>query len=75
MSVVPGKGGQSFIEESTERLDKIRNMIKDKNIVINIDGGINEETVHKAKQADIVVSGSFVINSDNFQEKIDILRK
>lgn len=75
MSVVPGMGGQSFIEESTERLNKIRNMIKDKNIVINVDGGINKETVHKAKQADIVVSGSFIINSDNFQEKIDELRK
>ena len=75
MSVVPGMGGQSFIEESTERLNKIRSMIKDRKIAINIDGGINADTVSKAKGADIVVSGSFVINSDNFQEKIDELRK
>jgi len=75
MSVVPGLGGQSFIEESTERLKKVREMITSKDIVINVDGGINEDTISKVNDADIVVSGSYVINSDNFQERINILRK
>lgn len=75
MSVVPGLGGQSFIGESTERLKKVREMITSKDIVINVDGGINEDTISKVNDADIVVSGSYVINSDNFQERINILRK
>jgi len=75
MSVVPGLGGQSFIEESTERLKKVREMITSKDIVINVDGGINEDTISKVNDEDIVVSGSYVINSDNFQERINILRK
>ena len=75
MSVTPGLGGQSFIEETIERLSKIKNLIKNKKILINVDGGINADTVSKAKTADIVVSGSYIINSDNFQEAIDTLRK
>lgn len=75
MSVIPGMGGQSFIEDSTKKLEKVKKLIKGKNIVINVDGGINESTVSKVPQADIVVSGSYVVGSNNFQEKIDILRK
>ena len=75
MSVVPGAGGQSFIEETTERIRLIKNMIGNRNILINVDGGINANTISKVSQADIVVSGSYVINGDDFQERIDSLRK
>lgn len=75
MSVVPGQGGQSFIEETTMRIDKIKDMIKKRKIVINVDGGINENTIFKVSKADIVVSGSYIISKENFQDGIDKLRK
>lgn len=76
MSVVPGKGGQKFIESTTDKLDKVREMINEVNrdIVICVDGGINGDTIDKVSVADIVVSGSYILNSDNYQEKIDSLK-
>lgn len=65
MSVVPGAGGQQFIESS---IDKI-NYLKDERIknnysyLISVDGGINDETI-KLVNSDIAVSGSFITNGD-----------
>lgn len=76
MSVEPGKGGQTFIEESEERIKEVRELLKSYNIpaVINVDGGVNDKTVSKCRDADIVTAGSYIINSDNFQTKISSLR-
>jgi len=73
MSVVPGKGGQSFIYSSVDRVKEIRKMIGNRDIVINIDGGINSETV-KLVDTDIVVSGSYVLGSDDIIGRINSLR-
>ena len=73
MSVVPGKGGQSFIYSSIDRVKEIKKMIGDRNIVISIDGGINNET-SKLVDTDIVVSGSYVLGSCDIQESINLLR-
>ena len=45
------------------------------NIEVSIDGGINDTNIKELKNADIVVSGSFITNSNNYQEQIDKLRK
>ncbi len=74
MSVYPGKGGQAFLEDSVSRLKKLKKMIGKRKIEITIDGGINDETKTKAKQADILVSGSYVLNNLDFQHQIDTLR-
>lgn len=76
MSVVPGKGGQAFIEDTVGRIEKVRNMIQEVNrdIVINVDGGINSETIKKVRASDIVVSGNFILSSADYQERIDLLR-
>lgn len=76
MSVEPGAGGQAFIEESEERINEIRDLIKSYNldIVLNVDGGVNDKTVSKCHNCDIVTSGSYIVKSDNFQEKISSLR-
>jgi ribulose-phosphate 3-epimerase len=76
MSVEPGAGGQAFIEESTNRIKEIRALLDSYNIpaVINIDGGINGETVKRCEGCDMVTSGSYIVNSDNFQDKISSLR-
>ena len=77
MSVEPGMGGQEFIPESEEKIKEIRKLLEEYNIndvVVSVDGGINNETVNCCRECDIVVSGSYIINSNNFQEKIDTLR-
>lgn len=76
MSVVPGRGGQAFIEDTTSRVNKIKKMIKDSNhnILISVDGGINDDTNKKVKNADILVSGSYITSNKDFQEAITKLR-
>ena len=75
MSVVPGKGGQKFIELTTNKIIGVRKMINEigRDIAICVDGGINDKTINQVYNADIVVSGSYVLNSDNYQEKIKSL--
>ena len=77
MSVMPGYGGQAFIEDTIPRLEEIRKYIsKEKlNLILSVDGGINNETIEKVKPyVDMVVSGSYVTNSDSFQHQINSLR-
>lgn len=76
MGVYPGKGGQEFIDETVKRVKEVKKIIKksEKNILISVDGGINNETKKKVENADILVSGSYIVNSDNFQETITKLR-
>ena len=77
MSVEPGSGGQPFIPESEEKIKEVRALIESYHVpcVINVDGGITDQTVRLCKDADMVVAGSFVVKSDNFQEKISSLRE
>lgn len=76
MSVEPGLGGQEFISSTKEKLKEVRTLLKEykKSAVINVDGGVNDNTVSKCRDADIVTSGSYIVLSDNFQESIDKLR-
>ena len=74
MSVEPGKGGQTFISSTVDRIKEIRKLIGNKNIKIAVDGGINNNTIKLINNADIAVVGSYITNSTNYQEKIDILR-
>ena len=76
MSVEPGKGGQSFIPESEEKINEVRTLLESYNInaIINVDGGINDKTVYMCQNADMVSAGSYIVLSENFQEKITSLR-
>ena len=76
MSVVPGEGGQKFIEGTDDKIKEVRRLLDSYNInaVINVDGGINESTRKLCDECDIVTAGSYIINSDDFQEKISSLR-
>ncbi len=76
MSVEPGQGGQSFLEDTQDRLKELKQMCKEEksHCLISVDGGINDETKKFVKGADILVSGSYVINSYDFQNAIDDLR-
>ncbi len=64
MSVYPGKSGQSFIEETIEKIKVLKEEILKQEVktLIEVDGGINDETALLCKEAgvDILVSASFI---------------
>ena len=64
MSVIPGKGGQSFIESSIDKIKQIRKL--NSNIIISVDGGINNTNIQKIKEAgaSMCVVGSYITNND-----------
>ena len=75
MSVYPGLGGQKFIEETTAKLASLKELQKEKNFIIAVDGGINNETISKVDSlADRVISGSYVCLNDDFENRIESLR-
>lgn len=79
MTVVPGKGGQKLIPETLDKVSELKKFIEQENydIDIEVDGGINAETVEQAKQAgaNVLVAGSYVLNSSNLKEAISNLKK
>lgn len=62
MSVNPGFGGQSFIESQVEKIRVLKQMIGDRNILIEVDGGVTPETAPRVVEAgaDVLVAGSAV---------------
>lgn len=79
MSVNPGFGGQSFIENTYKKVAQLKEIIvrNNANTLIEIDGGV---TSNNAKQlvdagADVLVAGSFVFKADNPTETISNLKK
>ena len=69
MSVNPGFGGQSFIENTYEKIRALKELIKRKNAsaLIEIDGGVTTKNARQLTDAgaDILVAGSFVFKSKN----------
>jgi len=78
MSVNPGFGGQSFIENTYKKVIQLRDLIdkSGSNAVIEIDGGVNDQNCSKlvAAGADVLVAGSFVFKSENPTETIAKLK-
>ena len=78
MTVEPGKGGQKLIPETLEKIKELRSFVDDNGIDIDIeaDGGINKETAENVRNAgtDVLVSGAFIINSENQREAVEIIR-
>ncbi|MBE5848425.1 MAG: ribulose-phosphate 3-epimerase [Lachnospiraceae bacterium] len=68
MTVEPGFGGQKYIPESTDRIAQVRKMITEsgRDIDLEVDGGINKETVDIVKKAgaNVLVAGSAVFKGD-----------
>jgi ribulose-phosphate 3-epimerase len=78
MSVEPGFGGQSFIRDSLGKILRLRNYIDENEIktLIEIDGGINDQTARECKQmgVDVFVAGSYIFNADDVQVAIRSLK-
>ena len=75
MSVEPGFGGQKFMPESIDKIKKIRLM--DKNIDIEVDGGIGEDNIKSVVDAgaNVIVAGSSVFRADDVKKAVENLKK
>lgn len=69
MSVNPGFGGQPFIENTIDKVIRLRKMIdeSESKALIEVDGGVQGQTAPRLVKAgvDILVSGSYIFKSDN----------
>ncbi len=76
MSVNPGFGGQSFIESQIDKIASLREMIGDRPIELEVDGGVNLDTAPKclAAGANVLVAGSAVFKNSDFAGNIAALR-
>ncbi len=76
MSVNPGQGGQPFIPKTKNKLKEIEKLLEEykSKAIISVDGGITDETKKNCTPASILVAGSYIVKSDNFQERINKLR-
>ncbi len=79
MSVNPGFGGQSFIENTYSKIEKLKDLIirNNSSTLIEIDGGVTDNNAKKLVQygADVLVAGNFVFKSENPQKTIADLKK
>jgi ribulose-phosphate 3-epimerase len=78
MSVNPGFGGQKFIENTIEKVKRLRQMINEKGCktLIEVDGGVQGETAPRLVEAgvDVLVSGSYVFGANDPEGVIRSLR-
>ena len=79
MSVNPGFGWQKFINSSIQKIKKIKELVKNFNIDVEVDGGIDDKTSTLVKNAgaNVLVSGSFIFSGENksiYKERIASLR-
>lgn len=78
MSVNPGFGGQSFIENTIEKITRLRRRIEEKGLatLIQVDGGVNASTIHRISTAgaDVFVAGSAIFGAKDYRKTIQNLK-
>lgn len=78
MTVEPGFGGQTFMEDQMQKTVALKEEINSKNlnVLIEVDGGINLDTVHIVRKypVDICVSGTCIFKSSNMEQTIKSLK-
>lgn len=79
MSVYPGFGGQEFIEDTIEKISEAKRLIdqQDHQIFLEVDGGINKETISRVSQAgaNVFVAGSAIFGSSDYEKTIKSFRQ
>lgn len=75
MTVEPGFGGQEFMPEQVAKITRLRQEIEQKQLacLIEVDGGVNEQTLPLLKDVDVFVAGSFVFKND-YKKAIHLLK-
>ncbi|RLF52095.1 MAG: ribulose-phosphate 3-epimerase [Thermoplasmata archaeon] len=76
MTVEPGYGGQRFIDSMIGKVKKAKEMIKGKDILLAVDGGVNDENAVELKKAgvDLLVAGSSIFKGDDYENAIKKLK-
>ena len=76
MSVNPGFGGQSFMPSTLDKIRNIRAMIGDRDIELQVDGGVNMASAKDVIEAgaSVLVAGSAVFNKPDYAQAINELR-
>lgn len=76
MSVYPGYGGQKFIPSTIDKIKQIKKELSyfKKEILISVDGGVGLKEKELLEEADILVSGSYIVKGDSYQDRITSLR-
>ena len=76
MTVEPGFGGQKLMSNQIEKIVKVKELVGDRTIDIEVDGGINLENVKKVKDAgaNVIVSGSTIFKNNDYKQVISDLR-
>lgn len=76
MSVEPGFGGQTFIDNSVNKISELKKLVSDKNILLEVDGGINSDTAKLCVEAgvDILVAGTAVFKNQDYHSNIVSLK-
>jgi|TARA_B100000959_G_scaffold272831_1_gene322652 ribulose-phosphate 3-epimerase len=79
MSVYPGFGGQEFIEDTIEKISEAKKLIdqQDHQIFLEVDGGINNETISRVSKAgaNVFVAGSAIFGSSDYEKTIQGFRQ
>ena len=79
MSVYPGFGGQEFIEDTIEKISEAKKLIdqQDHQIFLEVDGGINNETISRVSKAgaNVFVAGSAIFGSSDYEQTIQSFRQ
>jgi ribulose-phosphate 3-epimerase len=77
MSVEPGFGGQSFIEQTLTKLAQTRQLIGSRQVKIQVDGGVSRQTIARIAQAgaDLVVAGTAIFGAANPAQEVEALRE
>lgn len=76
MTVEPGFGGQAFMKEQLDKIKNISEQIKGKNIMLGVDGGLNDVTTPLVIEAgaDVIVSGNYLFKAPDMKKAILSLR-
>lgn len=77
MSVEPGFGGQKFMPVALEKIAQAKQLVGDRDIIVEVDGGVGEQNIMEIKKAgaDAVVAGSSVFSASDKALAISKLRK
>jgi ribulose-phosphate 3-epimerase len=80
MTVEPGFGGQSFMHDQVAKIEALSKIRKEKNLsfLIEVDGGVTDQTTKYLSQADVLVAGSFIFQKPGteavYKAQIESLR-
>ena len=75
MTVNPGFSGQPFMRDQVEKIAQVRGKLREleSSALIEVDGGINNETARECREADVLVAGNYVLKND-YKESIEKLK-